>query len=556
MKKWIFTFVFILFILTAAVPQNIPNRGFEQWETRQLFEQPRSWLTSDIMGAFNGDTALSVRKTDDAYSGSYALYLENRVYDQEKTPGFAFCQGRVSGDYPDLKYLGGFPYTGQPDSLVGYFKYHVESGDTARILVIFKKDGNALSENWFTLTGEQLSYKRMAFPFNPVSGVPDTALVGISAGTPWDPVTGSYLYVDHLQFDQDAQSIPNGDFENWDMLTYEDPVGWESGNWVSVLTQSDKMCFQTEDAHSGSYAMKLKTVYLDFAEQNIGIASVGKLEVENISGGFPYDETPRAISGYYKYMPVGVDSAQVVVFCTHWNDQTDSRDQTIRVFNLPPVPEYTYFNEPLNLGDMTVDTVNIICLSGQAFGGGGSNAPGSVLYLDDLWLESKCSYADTTSLFAFHDTTICLNDTLVLDPGSGYSGYLWSDSSMAQTLPVGDSGTYWVTVVDTGGCTLTDSVVVHVDACTKVEPVMKQIADFRIYPNPFNETFTLELPSDLTGIINISVTNILGQQLEEKEMYAGTASRLRIDMNSQPKGLYFVRIRTGEKEKIFKIIKY
>ena len=395
----------------------------------------------------------------------------------------------------------------------------------------------------------------MAFPLSAVTEVPDTALVGFSAGTPWDPVTGSYLYVDHLQFDEETQTIPNGDFEDWDMLTYNDPVGWESGNWVSALTQSDRMCFRTEDAHSGNYAMKLKTVYLDFAEMNIGIAAAGNLGMEDISGGFPYNDTPWAISGYYKYMPVGVDSAQIVVFCSHWNDQSDSRDQTIRVFNLPPVPEYTYFHEPLNLGDLVVDTVNIICLSGQAFGGGGSNAPGSTLYLDDLWLESKCSYTDTTSLFAVHDTTICLNDILVLDAGSGYSAYLWSDSSMAQTLPVSDSGTYWVTVVDTGGCTLTDSMVVHVDACTHVEQVRNNVAGIRIYPNPFEESFVLEIPKEESGLLEISVTNILGQQVMKRKVDIRTADRLQMDMRNHPKGLYFVRIHSDQGNKVFKIIK-
>ncbi len=556
MKKWIFTFIFVLFILTASMPQNIPNRGFEQWETQQLFEQPRFWLTSDILGAIKGDTSLAVRKTTDAYSGSYALYMENLEYDQEVIPGFVFCKSRVAGDYPNLEFLGGFPFAEKPDSLAGYFKYKMEGNDTARIIVVFKKNGTVIDENWFLLYGQTDDYTRMAFKLDTLTEMPDTAIIGLASGTPWDAVAGSYLYVDHLQFTGVTQTIPNGDFDVWDMLSYEDPVGWQSGNWVSALTKSDQMCYRTEDAHSGNYALLLKTVYLDFAEQNIGIVSSGNLDINDISGGFPVKETPMVISGYYKYMPVGVDSAQAMVICSKWNDQTNSRDREIRAFNLPPVPEYTFFSDTLKLGDVKVDTVNLVFTSGQVFSGAGNSSPGSLLYLDDLWLGSKCSFADTTSLFDFHDTTICANDTIVLDPGSDYTSYLWSDSSTAQTLAVGDSGSWWVTVTDTGGCEITDTVVVHVDACTKVEPVRKQITDFRIYPNPFKEAFTLELPSDLTGVIDVSVSNILGQQLEEKEVFAGTVSRLRIDMSSQPKGLYFVRIKTGEKEKVFKIIKY
>ncbi len=555
MKKWIFTIVFVLFIFTAAMPQNIPNRGFEQWETRQLFEQPRSWLTSDIMGAFAGDTSLVVKKSSDAHSGSYALYLENHMYGEEMIPGFVFCESRVTGDYPDMKFLGGFPYSEQPDSLTGYFKYKIEAGDTARIVVVFKKEGTIISESWFNLTGEQQTYQRIAFPLVAVTEVPDTAIIGISAGTPWSPVAGSYLYVDHLQFDQGTQTIPNGDFEEWDMITYQDPVGWESGNWVSALAGGDTMCYPTDDAHSGNYAMALKTLRVDFADQNIGIAATGKIGVGNISGGFPYDELPSVISGYYKYMPAGVDSAMIAVICSKWNDQTGNREQQIRFFKLPPIPEYTYFSDTLYLDDMEVDTVNIICLSNMALTGEGSNNPGSLLYVDDLWLESRCSYADTTRLFAFHDTTLCLGDTMVLDAGEGYSTYLWSDSTTAQTLQVSDSGTYGVTVVDGNGCTVTDSVVVHLDACTRVEPVHGNPAAFSIYPNPFNESFVLEIPEGTKGLLEISVTNILGQEVVERKVYAATANRLQIDMSNRPKGLYFVRIRSEAGNKVIKVIK-
>jgi len=49
--------------------------------------------------------------------------------------------------------------------------------------------------------------------------------------------------------------------------------------------------------------------------------------------------------------------------------------------------------------------------------------------------------------------TICDGGSTILDAGSGFSDYLWSDSSTSQTITVTQAGTYTVTVTDTNGCT-------------------------------------------------------------------------------------------------------
>ncbi|QQS27569.1 MAG: gliding motility-associated C-terminal domain-containing protein [Sphingobacteriales bacterium] len=47
---------------------------------------------------------------------------------------------------------------------------------------------------------------------------------------------------------------------------------------------------------------------------------------------------------------------------------------------------------------------------------------------------------------------ICMGSTSVLDAGSGYSTYLWSDGTTTQTLPVTASGIFFVTVTNVAGC--------------------------------------------------------------------------------------------------------
>ena len=50
------------------------------------------------------------------------------------------------------------------------------------------------------------------------------------------------------------------------------------------------------------------------------------------------------------------------------------------------------------------------------------------------------------------EASLCTGDSLILDAGSGFTHYLWSDSSTLQTLTVFSSGVYSVTVNDTNGC--------------------------------------------------------------------------------------------------------
>jgi subtilisin-like proprotein convertase family protein len=61
-----------------------------------------------------------------------------------------------------------------------------------------------------------------------------------------------------------------------------------------------------------------------------------------------------------------------------------------------------------------------------------------------------------------NDTTFCSGNGVILDAGPGFN-YLWSDSTVAQTLPVNTSGMYAVTITDANGCQDMDSVNITVN---------------------------------------------------------------------------------------------
>lgn len=81
-----------------------------------------------------------------------------------------------------------------------------------------------------------------------------------------------------------------------------------------------------------------------------------------------------------------------------------------------------------------------------------------------------CSYNDTILLYVNpnpifslgNDTSICPEANLELDPGGGYTSYLWNDNSIDQTLAATDSGTYFVKVSNEFNCFNSDTMIVSV----------------------------------------------------------------------------------------------
>lgn len=57
-----------------------------------------------------------------------------------------------------------------------------------------------------------------------------------------------------------------------------------------------------------------------------------------------------------------------------------------------------------------------------------------------------------------NDTTLCSDEYLTLDPGSGFANYLWQDGSTSQTYTADKAGFYWITVEDGNGCISKDSL--------------------------------------------------------------------------------------------------
>ncbi len=156
--------------------------------------------------------------------------------------------------------------------------------------------------------------------------------------------------------------------------------------------------------------------------------------------------------------------------------------------------------------------------------------------------------------FGFGDTTICVNDSVILDAGNPGSSYIWSNGSTERTLKVATTGigfdlqNYSVSVTNPSGCQADLSILVIFDfsACTGVEG-METDRLCRIYPNPGNGTLHLIFQ---TGVSKATVTasNILGQNVWGPYQYdeSDFDGEVVIQLGKIPDGIYFININSED----------
>jgi len=135
---------------------------------------------------------------------------------------------------------------------------------------------------------------------------------------------------------------------------------------------------------------------------------------------------------------------------------------------------------------------------------------------------TKCSKTETIQVqvnpnpviqFSEYDT-LCLEQVVVLNPGSAFVSYAWQDGSIAPLMESIYEGLYWVMVTDTNGCRSSDSVML-------VPCDILRIDELEIWlPNAFspngdgiNDVFGAKYDSEVKITFQMLVFNKWGQQI-------------------------------------------
>lgn len=369
--------VFAILAINANAQSTIPNGSFEQWTTIS-YNNLDNYVTESGRAQFLLGSTTTI-KSSDAQNGNSSVKLETKTTGQDTLFGFF-----TSGDFDRSN---GFPYSQKPDSLVGYYKSNVLAGDTALIIVRFSKLGNIFSFNLKTFVGVQNAWTRFAFPLN-LAITPDSMFIAAASSNAINEVgvqPGSWIMFDNFSFVGTGitQPILNGDFENWTIHTYENPTNWSSTNIRgSQLGQFSST--KTTDKTHGNFALRLETVKI--FDDTMGYITNGVFGRDSVMGGQPFNIVFDTLVGQYKYSPVGLDSAAMVL--------TFSKNRNVvggRYYFFSPSSTYQQFQIPFVLPQIP-DTLRIDITSSINDG-----FIGSTLFIDHLVLKSILTNIDKES---------------------------------------------------------------------------------------------------------------------------------------------------------------
>jgi hypothetical protein len=186
---------------------------------------------------------------------------------------------------------------------------------------------------------------------------------------------------------------PNGGFENWhNEFSYQVPDSWQTYNFMSILTPPNPLSATKAtgiDAHSGNYALKLKTIYFNNnplpsqVGDTSGATFTGKLTVTpfTLKYGFAYTDRPANIEFWAKYIPVGGDTAGVGVVFRKWNGV--SHDTVgVGTLNINLTTAYTLFQVPITYFLPEIPDTAVVAFVSSKFPT--IARPNSTLYVDDV----------------------------------------------------------------------------------------------------------------------------------------------------------------------------
>lgn len=148
-----------------------------------------------------------------------------------------------------------------------------------------------------------------------------------------------------------SQAIPNGNFEDWDIVDFSTPDFWNTSA-IENLTNGGPVASTQVDGFANS-AIRLETLMFDdeifpgFFSNSNGDPLAGE-------GGMPYNVPATSISGYYRYHLPELDTAIMVIIFKKAGIITSY--DLFKIKGTGEQSEFTAFNFPLT-ANTDVDTV-------------------------------------------------------------------------------------------------------------------------------------------------------------------------------------------------------
>ncbi len=176
-------------------------------------------------------------------------------------------------------------------------------------------------------------------------------------------------------------------------------------------------------------------------------------------------------------------------------------------------------------------------------------------------INNSCVLLDTFTVMVYspptfslgNDTTINTNQSLTLEMPIGYSDYLWSTGSTAQSIIVDNNNNWQNTItgriLEGGMCISADTIIVRIGS---VGIIGIQNDNISIYPNPVDDVLYIKLGNESEDV-RVQLYDI-SSKLIRNEVFSGKVYSLE-SLNGLSSGNYILRVINRESILEYKIIK-
>lgn len=354
--KIIVSFTYLFFSISSLLAQlpKIINPSFESWSSQFNYEDLDSLLTQNVRLFYMGVPSNVVKETV-AQHAMYAAKLNTILLNTDTVFGMIlYGQPKPGG--------GGLipnPYTRRPDSVVFYAKYNIQAGDLGNFILAFMVhditcDTTIYVTHQFTGQNNNYTKYKYAIPWGATTCPPDSMTYLISSSRLDPPRSpGSTVTIDNMYFIEGSTTyfLPNGDFEHWTQnSSAEAPTGWATLN--PYCTPGNISAAKSNDAIDGNYSLSLKTVTI-ISGDTLGYVGNGRFGNNGPEGGMfiPENVYIDSVTGFYKYIPIGSDTAIIGVL------YKDAGIDTSRFLFLGATSSWTPFTIKIPFG--VYDTLGI-----------------------------------------------------------------------------------------------------------------------------------------------------------------------------------------------------